>query len=282
MGTMGAGSTITTMSGFEASSTLGGKATNCYGFRSAIATASNHWNIYCDGSASNYLAGNLLIGSNIDGGFGTLQVSGSAIVTGFMVMGATIVSRGGASEGGQLVLGYGGGAATSILGQSNNTWNIDVDPTNNLRIFAMRSTGAVVVPMAMFESTGNVAVGGTSDGDGSVKLRVTGISSSTRHLEAVSTLSTGTTIPLDASLGSYFTLTPIQACQINASNSKAGHSITVVVNTSGTTSYNVTFGTNFKSQGILATGTVAAKTFTLTFCCVDGTNYVETGRTVAM
>jgi hypothetical protein len=43
----------------------------------------------------------------------------------------------------------------------------------------------------------------------------------------------------------------------------------------------MTFGTGFKSKGTLATGTVTAKTFAIEFIS-DGTNLIETGRTVAM
>lgn len=51
--------------------------------------------------------------------------------------------------------------------------------------------------------------------------------------------------------------------------------------TSGTTSRTLTFGTNFKSTGTLATGTVSAKVFVIGFL-FDGTNFCETGRTTAM
>jgi hypothetical protein len=68
----------------------------------------------------------------------------------------------------------------------------------------------------------------------------------------------------------------------NASGGVAGDRLTVVITTSGTTSYTVTFGTNFLSSGTLATGTVALKKYSISFVCTDGTNWVETGRTAAM
>lgn len=61
-GTFGAGSTITNQVGFNANSTLTG-ATNNYGFRGQIAAASGRWNLYMDGTANNYLAGSLCIGT---------------------------------------------------------------------------------------------------------------------------------------------------------------------------------------------------------------------------
>ncbi len=61
----------------------------------------------------------------------------------------------------------------------------------------------------------------------------------------------------------------------------AGTVCHLIINTSGTTSYTMTFGTGFKTTGTLATGTVTAKTFALGFIS-DGTSVIETSRTVAM
>jgi hypothetical protein len=61
-GTFGAGSAVTVQSGFVADNTLIG-ATSNYGFRGSIASATGRWNVYMDGSAQNYFAGNVGIGS---------------------------------------------------------------------------------------------------------------------------------------------------------------------------------------------------------------------------
>ena len=61
-GTFGSGSTVTTQWGFHASSNLIG-ATNNYGFRGAIPSGTNRWNLFMDGTANNYMAGSLGIGS---------------------------------------------------------------------------------------------------------------------------------------------------------------------------------------------------------------------------
>ena len=60
-GSIGAGSAITTQVGFLASSNLTG-GTNNYGFRGAIPSGANRFNLYMDGTADNYLAGNTGIG----------------------------------------------------------------------------------------------------------------------------------------------------------------------------------------------------------------------------
>ena len=77
------------------------------------------------------------------------------------------------------------------------------------------------------------------------------------------------------------TLTPTQNMTINATTLVAGQNIDLIVTTSGATSFTITFGTNFKSQGTLATGTVSGKVFTIEFRC-DGVNYNEMCRTAAM
>lgn len=58
--TKGAGSTITNDHGFYAGDTSQG--TNNYGFRGLISSGSNKYNLYMDGTADNYLAGNAGIG----------------------------------------------------------------------------------------------------------------------------------------------------------------------------------------------------------------------------
>ena len=59
--TIGAGSTVTNQFGFRANSNLTA-ATNNYGFYGDIAAATGRWNLYMNGSASNYLNGGLVIG----------------------------------------------------------------------------------------------------------------------------------------------------------------------------------------------------------------------------
>lgn len=55
-GTFGAGSTVTSQNAFVADASLIGAGTNI-GFRGAIPSGSNRWNLYMDGTAQNYLGG---------------------------------------------------------------------------------------------------------------------------------------------------------------------------------------------------------------------------------
>lgn len=78
------------------------------------------------------------------------------------------------------------------------------------------------------------------------------------------------------------TITPTGACTFNASGGAQGARCTFLVTTSGTSSFTLTFSSNFHTTATLATGTTTAKIFAVSFVCRDGTVWVETGRTAAM
>lgn len=61
----------------------------------------------------------------------------------------------------------------------------------------------------------------------------------------------------------------------------AGLTRTIVILTSGASSFTITFGTGFKSTATLATGTTTARRFVLVFFS-DGTSLIEQSRTVAI
>ena len=88
------------------------------------------------------------------------------------------------------------------------------------------------------------------------------------------------TISVDMTGGAVFTYAGVAAVTINASVVDSKRK-TFIITTQGATSFNVTFGTNFKSQGALSMGTVAAKKFVVEFVG-DGTTYYEVSRTTAM
>jgi hypothetical protein len=89
--TIGAGSAVTTQAGFHVASTLT-TATNDYGFQGDLAAATGVYNLYMGGTANNYLAGslgigttsltgiNLFIAKNITGGTSSFGIAHSASV----------------------------------------------------------------------------------------------------------------------------------------------------------------------------------------------------------
>ena len=76
-------------------------------------------------------------------------------------------------------------------------------------------------------------------------------------------------------------LTPNSTRTLTTTIAPAGARRMLVIVTSGTTSYTLTFGTGFKSTGTLATGTTSARRFIFEFVS-DGTSMIETSRTVAI
>lgn len=97
---------------------------------------------------------------------------------------------------------------------------------------------------------------------------------------AATSATTGTmTVSMSTSA---ITVTPSAACTFNASGGIAGQRVTFIITTSGTSSFTLTWGTNFKTVGTLATGILSGKVFCVSFVCKDGTTWAETGRTTAM
>lgn len=93
-------------------------------------------------------------------------------------------------------------------------------------------------------------------------------------------LATTGTVSISPAQDQIIKITPTGNITLNAAAVATGP-LTFVFTTSGTTSYNVTFGTNFKSTGTLATETTTGKVFTVSFIG-DGSTYFEIARTVAM
>ena len=61
-------------------------------------------------------------------------------------------------EGGQIVLAWAN--ISGISGQSNSTWNLDVDPTNNFRIFSQNAAGQANVSATFSPLNGNITIAG--------------------------------------------------------------------------------------------------------------------------
>lgn len=76
------------------------------------------------------------------------------------------------------------------------------------------------------------------------------------------------------------TITPTGACTFNASaGGNLGRIVTFVITTSGTVSYTLTWGTYFRKVGTLATGTVSARFFAVSFRYVATNVWQEICRT---
>lgn len=95
----------------------------------------------------------------------------------------------------------------------------------------------------------------------------------------ISALTPGSTVNIDASVYSVFSLTPGQSCNIAATT--VGKGLMTLIVQATTSSRTLTFTTNFKTTGTLASGTDDTKKFVLTFIG-DGTTYYEVSRTTAI
>lgn len=113
-------------------------------------------------------------------------------------------------------------------------------------------------------------------------LSVSGSTISKTLADAIVALTPGTTISVDPTLGGLFTLVPGTSCTLNMASVNTKHQrIVLVITTSGSSSFTITFGTSFKSAGTLATGTASGKVFVVCFEC-DGVNWNEASRTTAL
>jgi hypothetical protein len=96
--TLGAGSTVTNQFGFAANGGLTG-ATNNYGFYSNIASGTGRWNFYAQGTAENYLAGNLKVGDTAargtTAGTSHLSIFNGTAPAGTLTNGITLYSASG-------------------------------------------------------------------------------------------------------------------------------------------------------------------------------------------
>ncbi len=147
------------------------------------------------------------------------------------------------------------------------------------------STSHLLTLGTNFYSHGNIQVPATS---GTIEWTIEFIGDGTNLVEVARTcapapavLGTTGTVNVNPYQGDTLTITPTGAVTLNALWSAVDKIIKIIVTTSGASSFNITFGSNFKSQGILATGTASGKVFVVTFVG-DGTNFNEMCRTTAM
>lgn len=176
-----------------------------------------------------------------------------------------------------------GPTVTKVGGQANVDFSSMVFDGADIEFANLDLTGGLVVPEIEVADSVNwdsVRFYGSVNWD-DASLLGSSIASFKRIAQTVVPVTSASTIALDTTLGGIFTLTPAHTATINAASVIAGREIVLVITTSGTNSFTLTFGTNFKSTGTLATGTANAKVFVIRFVS-DGTNWNETSRTTAM
>lgn len=88
-------------------------------------------------------------------------------------------------------------------------------------------------------------------------------------------------LALNSDAGDLYTIIPAVNATLSVTGVGVGQRVGLVVTTSGTDPYILTFGTGFKSTGTLNTGASSGKVFVVDFLG-DGTNLNEVSRTAAM
>lgn len=121
-----------------------------------------------------------------------------------------------------------------------------------------------------------VTIGATTPSTGSF----TTILASGNITDSFITLANGTLALAFASKG-VVKVSPTATGSFTTTVPPAGTRCTLIVLTTGVTSFTMTFSTGFKIVGTLATGTVAARHFIFEFIS-DGTSLIESSRTVAI
>jgi hypothetical protein len=147
-GVIGAGSAVTSQYGFIANSNLTG-ATNNYGFRGDIAAATGRWNIYMNGTAANYLAGDTAIGTTTTSG-GRLTVRGSGTTsstTALLVQNSTPSNLFEIKDNGEFLLG---------------TQNVRLFTTSNGSTVGLAGRGLILATSSGSQGTGAFKIVGDS------------------------------------------------------------------------------------------------------------------------
>lgn len=125
---------------------------------------------------------------------------------------------------------------------------------------------------------GNVGVNNLSATE---KLDVVGNIKSSQQIYGGYTAHANGTTAMALGTNTAVKVTPTATATFTTTVAPAGSRASVIILTSGTTSYTITFGTGFKTTGTLATGTTTARTFVIEFIS-DGTSMIEASRTAAM
>jgi hypothetical protein len=165
--TVGAGSTITNAYGFNADSSLGTAATNAYGLYSGIASGASKWNVHAAGTAQNWFAGNVGIGTGKSVPSVALDVAGTVTATNVIVANTLtisgVLSAGGTTgTNGQVLISTGNGVSWTTLSSSFNGGTITGALTiNNSTGVSSTQTGALQVVNGGVGIGGGLFVGGT-------------------------------------------------------------------------------------------------------------------------
>lgn len=176
--TFGAGSTVGSQIGFHVEGTLTG-ATNNYAFRGQIGSGSGRWNLYMDGTASNYLAGATIFNNAIGLGSASSPSYGTA---------------------GQVLTSAGAGAAptwTTLTGALTFTGDVTgTGSTGSSTSLTLANSGVTAgvyggnnaIPSITFDAKGRATSAGTVTPSGTWGISITGNAATAATLQTARTI----------------------------------------------------------------------------------------------
>lgn len=203
----------------------------------------------------------------LSGGVGAAPSYGKVGLT-THISGTLPVGNGG--TGATTLTGYVKGAGTSAFTAAASIPNTDV---SGLGTMSTQAASAVAI-------TGGAIDGATVGATTAASVKGTSLVSTSVITDSFATRAAGT-LALAMATNGVVQVTPNATGTFTSTVPAAGTRTTLIVLTSGVTSFTMTFGTGFKTTGTLATGTVTARYFIFQFIS-DGTNLIECSRTVAI
>ena len=175
-GTISGGAVVTDQFGFFAESTLTG-ATNNYGFYGNIASGTNRWNLYMNGTAENYLGGNLKIGAvtarGTTAGTNHLSIFNGTAPAGTLTNGITLYSASGDfnfmdAAGNAFKVGY---RNIPPVGTKNSSYTLQ---TADVGEYVQVTTGgSITIPDATFAEGDVVSIFNNTTGTITITCSIT-------------------------------------------------------------------------------------------------------------
>jgi hypothetical protein len=229
-GTFGAGSTVTNQYGFFADASMVG-ATNNYAFWGAIPSGTNRWNLYMNGTAANYLAGVLNIGTTTLSGF-SLDVNGTARVSGNLTVGNTTNAW---NSGYKVIDISNSGIYNANTTSTYYSTNFFVNNAGNSTYISTGTAAAIGVENGsyVFYNAASGTAGTTLSFNERFRIALTGAATFSSSVSAASFIPTSSTIPTN---GMYLSGTNTLGFATNGT-------LDMVINEAG----NVAIGTNANS-----------------------------------
>lgn len=164
-----------------------------------------------------------------------------------------------------------------IQGKTNRIYTLRDDGNNGLIAFNQiiaGGTGYVLPTGETVKIIGNYMAGAASRAGKTIGIHLDmGVGQYIEHTNAITAI--------DLERYQFTQLTPNSSRTLTTGVARAGEYRTLVILTSGTTSYTLTFGTGFKTTGTLSTGTVTAKRHVLVFVS-DGEYMLQCSRTTGL